>query len=332
MATTLATSRVHRDSVCAALDTEHEGQVTGTARPGQEPAAQLRVRRQDIEFLDIVPGRVDIAITVTNAGSSPSRGDFALIQSATLGAFVAWQPLTIVDIPVLQPGESVVLRSSAVRATPKPLGTPDRLPPARLLTALGSDDDEPRSPEARGRARVSRALGLFRKFRPLRDKVLKDGNRPPQLPPSPFDLLNGQSTYWAGNLNVFIGGRSVERHRATALRILPEHTNVVMFVVGGDDSYRFDLLGLDSNWEAALFNPMSAPSLSRGLSYGTLIDLGTWVPMHSNSLVFMALRPPANCREANVEVHVTQRSTQETAVVEFSFDARAAGPGCYVVE
>ncbi len=77
---------------------------------------------------------------------------------------------------------------------------------------------------------------------------------------------------------------------------------------------------------------MPAPLLSGGLSHGTLIDLGTWVPMHCNSLVFMALRPPANCREANVEVHVTQRSTQETAVVEFSFDARAAGPGCYVVE
>jgi hypothetical protein len=332
MATSLATSRRHLDSARATLDTVHEGPVTGAARPGQELAAQLRVRRQDIEFQDVGSGRVEIAITVTNAGSSPSRGEFALIQSATLGAFVAWRPLTIVEVPVLQPGESVVLRSGAVRATPKPLETPDRLPPARLLTALGFGDDEPRSPEARGDARVSRALGLFRKFRPLRDEAPKDGYRSLQLPPSPFDLLTGQSTYWAGNLNVFIGGRAVERHRANALRILPEHTNVVMFVVGGDDSYRFNLLGLDSNWEATLFNPMSAPSLSRGLSQGDVIDLGTWVPMHCTSLVFMALRPPANCREANVEVQVTRRSTQETAVVEFSFDASAAGPGCYVVE
>ena len=104
-----------------------------------------------------------------------------------------------------------------------------------------------------------------------------------------------------------------------------------MFMVGGQDSYRFDLLGLDSKWETALFDLMSAPSLSRGLSHGSVIDLGTWVPMHGTSIVFMALRPPANCREANVEVHVTQRSTQQTAVVEFSFDPRAAGPGCYVV-
>ena len=45
----------------------------------------------------------------------------------------------------------------------------------------------------------------------------------------------------------------------------------------------------------------------------------------------MALRPPAGCREAAVEVHVCQQSTQQTAVVEFTFDARAAGPGCYVI-
>ena len=36
-------------------------------------------------------------------------------------------------------------------------------------------------------------------------------------------------------------------------------------------------------------------------------------------------------QEAAVEVHVCQRSTQQTAVVEFTFDSRAAGPGCYVV-
>ena len=42
-------------------------------------------------------------------------------------------------------------------------------------------------------------------------------------------------------------------------------------------------------------------------------------------------RPPVVVR-ADVEVHVTQRSTRKTAVVEFSFDPRAVGPGCYVVD
>jgi hypothetical protein len=31
------------------------------------------------------------------------------------------------------------------------------------------------------------------------------------------------------------------------------------------------------------------------------------------------------------EVHVEQRSTGKEAIVEFSLDARAAGPGCFVV-
>ena len=199
----------------ATLDTVHEGPVTGTARPGQEPAAHLRVRRQDIEFQDVGPGRVEIAITVTNAGSSPSPGDVALIQSAPLGAFVAWRPLTILEVPALQPGESVVLRSDAVRATPKPLETPDRLPPARLLTALGFDGDEPRSPEARGNARISRALGLFRKFRPRRDEVRTDGFRSLQLPPSPFDLLTGGEH--------LLGGESQRIHRRSGGRAAPGH-------------------------------------------------------------------------------------------------------------
>ncbi len=47
--------------------------------------------------------------------------------------------------------------------------------------------------------------------------------------------------------------------------------------------------------------------------------------------MLLAMCPPEGCRQGNVEVHVTQRSTGKTAIVEFSFDAAAAGPGCYVV-
>jgi len=45
----------------------------------------------------------------------------------------------------------------------------------------------------------------------------------------------------------------------------------------------------------------------------------------------LALVPPAACRRGSVAVHVEQRSTGRVAVVEFSLDAAAAGPGCYVV-
>jgi hypothetical protein len=48
-------------------------------------------------------------------------------------------------------------------------------------------------------------------------------------------------------------------------------------------------------------------------------------------MFLLALCPPADCTAAALEVHVTQRSTGQSAVVEFSLDPNAAGPGCYVV-
>jgi len=244
---------------------------------------------------------------VVNAGPRRSNRTVAEIDAAPLGAFVAWRPLTTLIVPELDPGESVLLRTEGERTIPEPLGPPDRVPPARLLTALRFDDEE--RPGKTAETPVTR-----------------------RLPPSPFDLFNGPSIYWAGNLNVFVGGKAVERHRASALRILPERTNVAMFVIGDRDSYRFDLRGLGEDWKAQICDPMKALSLSRGLIEGTAITPGAWTSMHGHAMLLLALRPPADCREAGVEVHVTKFSTRETAVVEFSFDPRASGPGCYVVD
>ena len=93
-----------------------------------------------------------------------------------------------------------------------------------------------------------------------------EDSRLPTLPANPFDLLSRGNLYWAGNLNVFVGGQAVERHRACELRIVPERTNVVMFFVGNGqpDHYRFDLQGVDRRWEATLMNPRVAHSLAPG--------------------------------------------------------------------
>jgi hypothetical protein len=47
--------------------------------------------------------------------------------------------------------------------------------------------------------------------------------------------------------------------------------------------------------------------------------------------MMLALCPPKDCGSGTVEVHVEQRSTGQSAVVEFSLDPNAAGPGCFVV-
>jgi len=312
MATATATPRLQRNSAREIFQDVLAGEpARGRAATTLGHASALRVDREDIEFTDIAPGRVAIAITVTNAGSSRSHPTGAVIQAAPLGAFVTWRPLTVLRVPSLGPGESVVLRTEVERAIPKPLGPPERLPPARLRTALDFDDEEPGASAS---------------------ATASPPGQPQPLPPSPFDLLTGPSTYWAGNLNVFVGGKAVERHMAKALRIIPGRTNAAMFVVGGRDSYRFDLLGLGSDWGAQIFNPMKAMAMSRGVSEGAVIPLGDWTALARQAMLLLVLQPPASCREANVEVHVTQHSTQKTAVVEFSFDPQARGPGCYVVE
>jgi len=56
-----------------------------------------------------------------------------------------------------------------------------------------------------------------------------------------------------------------------------------------------------------------------------------WVMTRGRRLMILAMLPPEGCRQGNLEVHVTQRSSGKTAIVEFSLDPTAAGPGCYVV-
>jgi len=48
-------------------------------------------------------------------------------------------------------------------------------------------------------------------------------------------------------------------------------------------------------------------------------------------VIMLALCPPRDCGAGSVAVHVQQRSTGRWAVVEFSLDPKAAGPGCFVV-
>jgi hypothetical protein len=294
---------------------------------------RLQIRRQDIEFRDVAPDRIEITIKVTNAGTRSSLAERAVIQAAPLGAFVPWQPIISLPVPPLEPGQSTILQTEAQRYVPRPLGDFGRLPPSRILTAMGFDEDRSRSTEGPRRRLLQRVHGFPRLFGGSRKTDSQLNPELPTLPANPLDLLARGNVYWAGNLNVFIGDQAVERHRASQLRIEPERTNIVMFFVGDGrpDRYRFDLTGLDRRWEATIIRPTSDVPFSRTLSDGQTIKPGSWVPIHQSRLLIMALRPPAQCRQAEIEVHVCQESTQRSALVEFTFDARAAGSGCYVV-
>lgn len=287
-----------------------------------------RVERTGIKFANTGFERVDIRMVVTNVTDDVSPPTEAIVSAATLGAFVPWRPLATVAVPPLRPHESFVVRAVARPPRRVPLGTPDRVSPRQLLTALAADDG------GRQRRQASRhALGGLMSF--LKDRrgigLQGDDALAAELPADPLELLWRDKPHWAGNLNIFIGGRSVERHMAQALRIYPERANLAFFVVGTQpDAYAFQLKGTGAHWSTALFDLTHGNAIvPQGDEAAIVAD--QWVEANPQALMILAIQPAADCGAGRVEVHVTQRSTGETAVVEFSLDPSAVGPGCYVV-
>jgi hypothetical protein len=282
----------------------------------------LIVRVSDIEFSNVRPDLVDVRITVRNIAHEPSPPTIARICAAPLGAFVPWRLLAIAKIPSLAPDESNVLRVEAQETPHRPLGSADRVPPSRVLTALGQDDEnQPLRPATKALASAP----------PFATSAASTSVTVSTLPTDLLKLLGQGSVHFAGNLNIFIGGRAVERHRAQSLRVYPGRTNLAMFLVGSrPDAYAFDLQGSAAAWDAVLFNTTIAKSFVPGGDQAA-IPLRRWIEQSGMSMMVLALRPPKNCEQGTVDVHVKQRSTGETALVEFSLDPAAAGPGCYTL-
>ena len=296
---------------------EREPQVGRVERP-----AELSVERTDISFEDVAGGRVRIRVTVHNLGEQRSEATAIRLESAVLGAFVPWQPLAQLTAPALEPGEARELSIEVDRPRPTPLADFDRLPPRRLLSAVATASGAPGRPGAAARALVD-----------LLRRTGKGAAKPPtgrSLAPDLWDLAGRGQPYWAGNINVFIGRRAVERHRASALRIYPGRTNLAMFLVGElgrVDAYAFEITGLAPSWEAGLWIGEGAGMVIGGAHQA--ITETDWIKTEGAMAVLLRTCPPADCRVGNLEVHVTRRSSGEIAVVEFNLDPTAQGPGCY---
>jgi hypothetical protein len=145
-------------------------------------------------------------------------------------------------------------------------------------------------------------------------------------------MIGRSQPYWAGNINVFIGRQSVERHMAKSLRIYPGRANLAMFMVGTPgqaDGYAFELVGPGRDWKAELYDATNNNSLMVDPSE-TPIGETNWVESSRGLMVMLVTHPPEDCQAGELEVHVTRRSSQTTAVVEFSLDPKAQGTGCYV--
>lgn len=287
-------------------------------------AAELRVERTDIVFCNPVADRVRIQVTVRNVGESPAAPTTMTIESAPFGAFVKWRPLRQLPVPSLKPGESLTLSLDAPRPRPAPLGNFNRIPPHRLLTALSAADLPP------GPIGVQ---AFFQRWLKLQSAPSQRSPADIPLAPDIWDLVDRRQSHWVGNLNVFIGDQPVERHLAQALRVYAGYTNLAMFVVGNPgerEAFAFELSGLDPTWNAALYDATHGRSLEIGPS-AAYIEESKWINSNGGLFVMLATQPPKDCQVGKLEVQVTRRSDQKTAIVEFDLNPAAAGPGCYSV-
>ena len=290
--------------------------------------AQLEVRRTDITFADVAGDMVEIKIRVRNVGGLPSDPTPVRVESAPFGAFVPWQPLARLLVPALDPGESRELTTVGKRPRPVPLGSFDRVPPRKLLTALGTPDQAP-GQFGGAVGGMLNALSKHGLAKPLHT-VSKNGS---SLAPDLSDLLGRGQPYWAGNINVFIGAQAVERHVAKSLRIYPGRTNLAIFVVGSPrarDGYSFHLDGLPADWEAGLYEVSNSRTFIPGPQDSPIGD-AEWVESQGGLVVMVAARPPSDCGTGDLKVHVTRRSDREAAIVEFNLDPASQGSGCYTV-
>jgi hypothetical protein len=274
----------------------------------------LSVGRTDIEFFNTSTDRVAIEIRVTNRSDGPSPCDaLVTVRAAPFGAFVPWQPVATLPLPVLAPGQVRCLRLGAVPVRPQPLGSPDRVPPRKLLTALDLGDLPPESSR--------------------QNRTTQQAPASRALPADLMEVLLRETPHWIGNINVLVGKADVERHRALALRIYPGRMNLAWFFVGsgGHDAYAFRVDGLASAWDAKLFDMTTRQSLILQNDCEAAIAADRWIPCEGTRVMVLALRAPKPCSAGAAEVHVTQHSTGRTAVVEFTVDPAANGRGCYAV-
>lgn len=304
-------------------------QALPVIRPTLIPAEPLLVEREGIVFYNVREDLVRIEVRVCNRGIAPTERTPLRLQAAPLGAFLPWTDLTSLWVPPLDGGEEITLTTEVSCPRTQPLGRFDQIPPERLITALGLfDDDEQdaadQSQLARPRARWS--------LRRRRSRGSAQPGAATALPQDLTALFGCPGAHWAGNINVLVGATAVERHRAEALRIYPGKANMAMLIVGNGlrDAYSFELRGDGAAWQtqltAIVLERMFGPAKpSQTLKLGHLYEVAGML------VVQLLMYPPADAECGEVAVQVTRKSTGRTALVEFSLDAAAQGPGCYTV-
>lgn len=309
----------HKDIFC-------HNSISNKADFLRENEEYIFLKHDDITFYDVSHNLVKIRLTLRNKGYKSSIPTSVILQAAPLGAFVDWNTLMTMQVPTINPNESIDLKTEVLRPRPIPLGNFTKVSPQKILNATFPP---------KGASQPFRSPTNFLQRFLVRQSNINNprGTNSALLPPDLLDLLNRRNVYWAGNLNVFTGFKSVERHHAKSLRIYPGLTNLAMFFVNDikQDAYLFEINGNGATWETSLFDVTFRKSVIINPKLDLPIRLSEWLEMDTRHLMILAICPPIYCQKMDLAVYVTQRSTRRTAMVEFSFDPNAQGRGCYTI-
>ena len=290
----------------------------------------LEVQRRDIVFYNVSLDRVRIEITLRNTGAEASQETQAYVSAAPFGAFVPWEPLLVLPVPVLLPGEAVMLGADAQPSRPGRPRVPGRKRPRRRRTGVDAAEPEKRGGPSAVQIIQQAWEGVFSKVL----RTVEEGDagvfRLPVLPADPNARPEQLDAVWAGNLSVFVDSHSVEVHCAPRLGVCPERLNVVQFYVGsGDDAYAFDVAGEAADWNVELRDAPIEDLLMDGSE--PRLPLGQWIESRTRRDVCLVTKPPRSCTASRLEVHVRQRSSGREAVVEFRFAPESSGVRCYTL-
>ena len=91
------------------------------------------------------------------------------------------------------------------------------------------------------------------------------------------------------------------------------------------------LAAMSADGDGAGWNPQIV-SIQRHRPWddeGRRLGFGDWIRLAGPTYLQLSIEPPQDVEQGELELHVRRRDTDEVAVVEYSLDARAPGPGCF---
>ncbi len=173
----------------------------------------------------------------------------------------------------------------------------------------------------------------------MRNRELLSGSDLSAMDPS--RAAGRLNRHWAGNINVHLSGRAVERHQGRDLRCYPGYSNWALFNLGSrkGEEYRITFEGCGADWDPRVFHLPNAPGemaamaemmrmssehLGEGVASG-----GTVVTPTGSAWMTAAVSPPRDATVGKLDIGILELSSGRETTVEFGLNANAPGCGLY---